>query len=268
MKKRGQVTLFVIIGIVIVVIVALFLVARNTIFMPITSESLESEMDSIRDKMFECGYNENLNSPNELLKTIGKQGGYLETTEGSYRLYADSKVSYLCYNVPGKNGCSNRMLTIKEMEDQLNEAAAYFMNDCLASIKDTGSFKKYDVVTTGTPKYEFVIRPDRVVLNVNWPVTLRGKSKDVSVSEDKFEINFNYPLGQLYDVSQDVINGWDAFAGEAVTGYFDTLTYMLAKKGEYKIYLKKPYPDKVYDIVKEGNEYSFQFAIEGEDRFA
>ncbi|MDD5253497.1 MAG: hypothetical protein PHG05_00125 [Candidatus Nanoarchaeia archaeon] len=268
MGKRGQVTLFVILGIVIVVLVALFLIGRKTIFMPVTTESLEGEMESIKEAIISCGYDNSLNSPNSLLQAIGKQGGYLETPEGTYILYADNKISYLCYNIPDKESCSNRMLTLKNMEDQLNENVGYFMDSCLNEIKNTGNLKSYNIIVQDKPNYQFVIRPDSVVLNVNWLVTLKGKSKDISVSEDKFEVMFDYPLGNLYDVSQEVINGWDVFSGEAVSGNFDTLTYMLAKKGEYKLYLKKPYPDKVYTITKEGNEYIFQFAIQGENRFA
>ncbi|MDD5331754.1 MAG: hypothetical protein PHE43_02950 [Candidatus Nanoarchaeia archaeon] len=268
MKKRGQVTLFVILGIVIVAVLLFFLVGRETIFMPISSESLNSEMDNIKKIMIECSYDESANSPNELIKTLGMQGGYLETPEESYRLFDDSKVSYLCYDIENKENCMNRMLTIKNMEDQLNENVGDFMDNCLEEVKSQGNLKTYNVLINGEPKYEFLIRPDEVVLNINWPITLKGKSKDISVSEDKFEIDFNYPLGNLYDVSQDIINGYSLSPGEATTGYFDSLTYMLSKKGEYKIYVKKPYPDEVYRLVKEGNNYIFQFAVQGEDRFA
>ena len=66
------------------------------------------------------------------------------------------------------------------------------------------------------------------------------------------------PLGDLYEVSQDILDYESQF------GDFDQLIYMLSKKGDYFIYKKRPYPDKLYIINDKERKLTFQFFVQGE----
>ena len=84
------------------------------------------------------------------------------------------------------------------------------------------------------------------------------KGEDDIVSEDEFGETLDLPLGQLYDVSMDIVND------HALYGDFDQLLYMLSKLSLYTIYKNKPYPDVLYQVKMREDGFVFQFAIQGE----
>ncbi len=248
--KRGQITTFAIVGIVLVAAVLLILYLRGQFFFgPVTPETLGERLQSIDEHVTTCVQEV---AP-DYIKRIGLQGGHLKTPEGTYRLREDVTISYLCYNIPDENTCSNRLLLRTDMETELENA----IDQALAGCIDLSKFGRgYELATSGKRKTNVTIGDDVVSVDVYMPVVLR--KGDVKIDEDTFTTNFNYPLGRLYEVSQDIINV------EATLGEFDQLSYMLAKKGQYIIEKDKPYPDKLYMLRTKDSDYLFQFFIEGE----
>lgn len=252
MRKKGQTTLFIILGIVIVMIVALFFYLRSQLIIgPVNVEDLRSEMENVKEYVSECV--EEISE--EPIIMIGKQGGYLNPT--SYRMYNDSRVSYLCYNIKNKDTCYNKMLQLKDIEEQLTQKIQYDIKKCNVR-KFQSSLKGYNVLATKEPKVDVVIGKESVVVEVDYPIILRSKKTETEVKIDKFVANLKYPLGELYEVSQTIIDTETQF------GDFDPLIYMLAKKGLYKVYKHRPYPDKIYILKTDDNEYIFQFFVQGE----
>jgi len=76
--------------------------------------------------------------------------------------------------------------------------------------------------------------------------------------EDEFMFSVDAPLGELYDVSVDIVNDHAGYGG------FDPLIYMLSKLSRYTIYQEKPYPDTVYQVKLREDDFVFQFVIQGE----
>lgn len=253
MEKRGQVTAFVILGIVIVAVVLLLLYTRTNVFMITPStEDLNKVMSDIRKDMVSCI----AKTGDEPIRRIALQGGYLSTPEGTYRLYDDYTVSYLCYNMEKDPRCMNRMLREADMEKQLSEAIDFALSTCV----DVQKFKRFGNFEITTPKSWDVtttINPESTSVEVKYPITLKSES-GLALSEDTFTKMFNYPLGELYKVSQDIINF------ETTYGEFDQLSYMTVYHGIYRIEKLRPYPDKIYKLNKQDNSYTFQFAIKGE----
>ncbi len=145
------------------------------------------------------------------------------------------------------------MLTLDDMQGELSSAIAQGLNTCI----DFGFFRKrgYDL-TAGQRSIEVAIGADATSVTMKQPIHLvKG---DVVVDVDTFSETFDYPLGRLYDVSQEIVNA------EAVGGDFDQVSYMLAHKGQYIIDKKRPYPDKLYILQTKDNPYIFQFFIQGE----
>ena len=247
--KRGQATGFVIIGIVIVALVLLFLYLRGSlIFGPVTPKTLEGRMQSVRDHIGSCLQDVG----DEPLRRIGLQGGHLKTPEGTFRLQEDIPISILCYNIKGKTQCQNRMLTKAEMQNEIAEAMKLGLAQCL----DLGQFKRGVDLAVGKQDLFVDIGGSIVTATLKQMITL--KKDQLTVKEDTFSYNFDYPLGRLYEVSQDIIDVETEF------GEFDQLSYMLAHKGEYLIEKKKPYPDKLYILRTKDSDYIFQFFIQDE----
>ncbi len=253
MKKRGQTTLFIILGLVIVILVALYFFVAKPYILPVSEQNLRSSLDNIKQDMQNCLQD----SAKEPIETIGLQGGYLNPTQDTYKLYSDSKISYLCFNMENDDRCYNRMLLSSTIENEIKKGIEENI-DCL----QINTFSQpFYVSTPKTPKIDVSIRRDDVKITLDYPVKLISRRTNNAVQEDKFSTTLTYPLGKLYDVSQDIIDS------EAQFGMFDTLTYMLSKKGEFVIELKKPYPDKIYILKQKDSDYIFQFAVQGESRF-
>jgi len=254
MRKRGQITAFVILGIVIVALVLLLLYTRTNVFMFTPSpEDLNKVMSDIRIDMLSCVGEVG----DEPIRRIALQGGYLSTPTDTYRLYDDTTISYLCYNMEDDPRCMNRMLRKADMEQQLNEAIDFALSTCI----DVQKFKKlgsFQITASKDWEVGTMINPESVLVTVDYPITITSEKSELTLSEDTFKKVFNYPLGELYKVSQDVIDF------ETTYGEFDQLSYMLAYHGLYRIDKLRPYPDKIYKLNKQDSNYIFQFAIQGE----
>ena len=245
--------MFVILGIVIVAIVLLLLYSRTSVFVfQPTPENLNKVMSDIRKDILSCI----VKVGDEPIRRMGLQGGYLSTPEGTYRFYDDNTISYLCYNMEEDPRCMNRMLRKVEMETALNEALDFGLGTCL----DMKQYEKLGLQIQAAKDWEVetTINPESVIVKLIFPVTLSSEKSELTVSADTFTKTFDYPLGELYKVSQDIIDY------ETTYGEFDQLSYMLAYHGLYRIDKLRPYPDKIYKLTKQDKDYLFQFAIQGE----
>lgn len=247
MEKRGQTTLFIILGIVIVILVVLFLVLATTDIGPSLTQNAEDVMNEVDEHIAECMEE----SSEDLITLIGLQGGYLSPPEGSYKLWDDYPVSYLCYNQVNEPTCINRLLTRADMEEQLEVAMKSQLQGCI---------NVYGIDSSISASSDYTIDVDilqeAVSIVLDYPMSIvKG---DQTSSRDTFEISVDAPLGELYDVAMDIVNT------EATTGAFDVVYYVVAKQSKYTIYPYKPYPDKLFQVKLREDDYIFQFAVEGE----
>ncbi len=246
--RRGQVSGFTILGLLLVVLVVLLFFLRGEIGLVLPG-GLGGKSTDLREHVSTCLQE----VVPDYLEWIGLRGGYLSPGEGTYRLMEGVPVSILCSNIEGEARCQNRMLTVGEMEEQLGKAIDDGLNTCV----DYGLFRKrgYDL-TVEQRTVSVDIGPDAVTVTVVQPVELTKGG--VGVREEEFIEHFSVPLGRLYEVSQDIVTS------EASVGGFDQLPYMLVHKGQYVIEKKKPYPDVLYILHMKDHPYTFQFFVEGE----
>lgn len=250
MDKKGQITVFVIIGIVIVALIVLLYAFRKDISVPFVQVNLQDEMQQVRSDIETC-----LKSSSEgHVERIALQGGYLSPPPGSFRLFNDTPISYLCYNQAGKPTCTNRMLTLDSMQKELNNAIEDTLPECM-ELDVSGGVQLQE---PSSYKVKTDIQPSKVVVTLDYPITLTNKKTGDELTEKEFSTVINAPLGDLYDVAMDIVDS------EAVGGRFDVLSYVLSKMSKYTIYPHKPYPDKIYQIKLRENGYLFQMAVEDE----
>lgn len=265
MSKRGQATIFIILGIVILAVFLLLFLLRGSLpFLPVSQESLESNLADIDDHIQDCLQE----SGEKYLWIIAKQGGYIKTAESTYRNYFDGDeahtISYLGYNVPGQETCQNRMLTKSHMETELSEFILQDASECLQNLPVKSRYN----LQVDVPKLDVKVGQDNTAILLELPITLGYN--ELQTSRNRFVVNIQLPLGRLFDTATAIVNS------EALIGDFETLVYSV-KKTEftgkpYIVQKLQPYPDKLYllkinDIPKSNKEYIFQFFIQGEDRF-
>ena len=249
MQKRGQATVFAIVGIVIVIIVALFFFLRSELgFFVSPTSFLSDKAKPIEDNLRTC-----VDDAVEVsLEFFGKQGG--EFNPSNYLLYQNRGVKYFCLNIPNSETCLNVMPSFEEMIEELQVDINDQVNNCVdKSLVQSGfgyEIKAGEVITT-------VIATD-AGLNVRSHYDIKITKGENEYTVKDVVVGYDAPIKELYSVSVDIVNA------EARVGFFEQLLYMLNKKGQYEINLDKPYPDKVYKINKKGSNFEFWFAVQGE----
>ncbi len=249
MQKRGQATVFAIIGIFILIIVALFFFLRNEYgFFVSPTSFLSDKGQPIEDNMKSC-VNQ---AVSKSLVTFGKQGGDLNP--GRYVYYQSLGVKYFCLNIISDDKCLNVMPTLEEMTDGLNKQIQNDVNNCIdKSLVNSGLGYK---ITAGNITTSLLTNSGNLVVKAHYDVKIQKDQNQYSVKD--IVVNYDAPLKDIYSVAVDIVNS------EARVGFFEQLLYMLNKKGMYIINLDKPYPDKIYKIQKKDSKFEFWLAIEGE----
>jgi len=262
MEKRGQVTTFIIVGIVLLFALAFIFFARDKIIEQVTSKIqvqnyLRGVIDNIKKEAGDCLEKDAKNA----IYILGEQGGYFEPK--SYVEYYGKKISFLCSNIKGDKRCLNNMLSKTEMEGRIKAYLMPKIKSCTNLAKfepSTLSFIPYELLYDSSKvDLEVTINKKNVLLNLTMPVTV--KRGDVKFSQDYFYKGVNIPLGDIVYVVNDVLNA------EASLGDFSTLSYELFSLNKYEIVRSvTPYTPthKIYAIKEFGYDYEFKFAVEGE----
>jgi len=201
MNKKGQVTIFIIVAIVIVAaILAYFLLRGN-----FTGDSIPTDLRPAYDYYLSCLEN----TAEEGIHLLGEQGGYIEVPEfepGSAYMPFSSQLDFLGQPIPywmyisGNNLLKEQVPTKSSMATELETYVSERVTDC-----DFTEFELmgYDVyVDEGSVDVE--INKGDVELKVKSKVTLFKGEQTVVVSNHKFSVDSK--LGKFYDMAMDVYN--------------------------------------------------------------
>ena len=250
MKKRGikaQITLFIIIGIVLLIGVgSLYYVLSGA--RPVTDVETKIKDISIHDEASIKDYVESC-----MLKDIRENVMELSMKGGSYdadfmhdgKVHSTfAKVSMDVYKP------LNVMLTKEELAEQLRKRLLPLIRKCV----DITVFKKegYEF-TQGGMNLEIVVATDDVSMKLTYPVSLTKGSNVIQI--DTYNAKFRSSLGKLHDIAVLITNE------ELLNNYFDKDSFML-KHNYVMIHKDKPYPHITYTLVE--NDYEFNFVLEGE----
>ena len=250
MKKRGQITTFMIVGLVILIIFVLLFSIRRSGFGMKSQDYLESSAEDIKSKINDCVEKDT----KEILNLLGKQGGYLNPL--SYRMYNGYRVAYLCNNIPGTDQCANAMVNTADIEKQLADYLKANLPSCV-NINSLGKslLSTYDI-SSSTLDVTTSIQEESIIFEIDPKITL--KKADATLTIPAYKKAVSLPLGLLLDTTYDIVNE------EARVGVFFEVPYMLANRGKVEVFKDQPYPDKIYVLNARDSDYIFQFAIESE----
>jgi len=201
-NKKGQVTLFIILGIVLVVgIIAFFVIQK----LP----------DSGLSKNFEPAYKYYLSCMEERTKTgiglLGQQGGYIYTNELPFEPGSDyaptssqldlngAGVPYWFY-VSGNNIVKQQKPTKEKMESELTRFISEGINDC--NFNDFNNQGIYVDVYSGD--VNVVITDNSVEVSMNNPVYFYFENESAVVSSNSLSVNSK--LGKFYNLASKVMD--------------------------------------------------------------
>ena len=212
-NKRGQVTLFIIIGIIILVVVALsYFIYNNSIKKQLTPEQeeifLSSQIEPISNLIDRCITRISLDG----ISILRDNSGYLTPLTTTIN-YNGANVAYLVYK---DDANPNKVNPKSNLEADLAEyIKTRFKRECnLDSIKDIEIIKDYNNLSINVD-----MEDNGVQINLNFPLTLKKGNSESTISN--FNAKVNSEFGLIYNYLIDIINK------EVQTGTFDITKYQL-----------------------------------------
>lgn len=256
MKKRGQITIFIVIAVIIIAAIVLLTIFRPAVFRPRVSAEeaqkiVSAQVLPVSDFVADC-----LEGPyKESLVKIGYQGGYCSPVPVSYNQLGNYSVPYLV-----KESKNNLLLlegegaTIsKEIERCVD------MEEVIECINDFKAFEKLiDVKERGdlTFRTQFV-PPLKIVVSIDYPLGLsRGEAK-TEIQEMGFEVRSG--LYSAYLAAADITSS------ELEEGDFDIDSYV--RENPFITLDRQGVPGTVYYYLttvplEDEKEYDFHFGVE------
>lgn len=209
MKKRGQITIFIILAILMVALAVLFFVLRGFIGIGV-KETVETNPQRFIEI---CAEEELRNS----IDLVLSQGGFLEPKD--YKLHNDIKATYLCKNIGLFDPCVNQHpMLLNEISLELKNKIKPVVDDCFIELKDSFEGLGYEITIGEDKGINVTLAPESVYLEIDRSVLVR--KADEKVSFDKMKIPYKSSLYALASIAVDIVRN------EAKFCYFEYLGYM------------------------------------------
>ena len=186
LNKRGQVTLFVILAIVIVAGIFVFFSFRDGLQI---KPSIPTTIQPIHNFVQNCLEETSENS----LVRIGNQGGYFlifdePSIEGRIPYYLQRK--------------QNTILTQEEIEQNLAGFIYEELSFCILNFKD---FRSEFEIEHNLENINSQILDNQVRFTLDYPVTISKISSEITYQLKDFEINIPIRLDKIYQISEKII---------------------------------------------------------------
>jgi hypothetical protein len=240
-SKKGQVTIFVILGIMIVIFAVLIF-----LFYPRIKSTLGFEMQNPSEFMSSCIEKEILES----VEKISTQGGSMNPQH--YILYKGDKLEYLCYTEEYHKTCVMQQPMLKEhIENEVKEAISTSTNICLDDLKKNFERRGYEVsIVKGDIEIELL--PKRLLVTFNSPLTLK---KTETERFDSIKISINNNLYELVSIANSILNFEARYGDSETTTYMDYYRDLKVEK------LKQSDGSTIYILTDRNNpKNKLQFA--------
>ncbi len=266
MSKRGQVTVFIILGIVLITVVALFLYLGG--FLTTTGTEREdseafvaSQVEPVKKVVRDCVKDSLVDS----ILFVSIQGGYFDPVYseevGGY------SVSYGCKD--GYNGLPLLSFIEGELLEYMGqnserEKIETCMRDGFDVIEGLGLDIGYNFgdLILGEPQ----LAENRAIQDVSFPLTLSSYDSTSSISDVLFEVETN--IKKVYDIAVDVVNDECAGSGFEIDDYiwensqaFESLAASIAN-GPVIDESYQPWYLTSYQAEENGELLRFHFLIE------
>ncbi len=235
-NKRGQVTIFVIVAIVIVGVIALIF------FFPQVNVFIAGDVNP-------SAYLKGCIEPkvDEVLNVLTKQGGYSQPT--NYVLYQGEKIQYLCYTSESYKPCVvQQPLLIRHVENEIGDYIKPIARQCVGDLEAEYEKRGYNVRTTpGDVNVSIVM--NNIVVDFVSPMTIE---KESTQTFRKFAVSIESELYDLLSIATNIIQF------ESTLGGSETSLY-LQYYPDLRIDKTKRNGDTIYKLsdVTTGDEFTF-----------
>lgn len=258
MHKRGQIAVFVVVGVVLIILIGLIFYFRDNLTKALrekptnVQEYLTQQLSDIKKEIGRCATKET----SDASKLLMENGGNFDL---SFDFIRHKGVDYaiLCREFEDSDGCLSEPILISKLSEKLNNYLPDKINKCL----NLEEFKNNDyTLKLGSVDINTDVTDDFILANVDYSIEL--KKNAYSVKENNFVYKLDIPLGSLTKAANNLVQK------KAIGEDIDPILFGLLSMNKYSIKIKKPYPDELYDLSLSANQdYHFYFAIEGTGRY-
>lgn len=241
-NKLGQVTIFIILGVILVAVISLlFISIKKPKIILLDEENPQSYIDScVKDSIEEAA------------NMIMSQGGDIEP-KGSI-MYNGEDIVYLCYNTNYYKPCINqRPMLIKHIEDEITDYIGPNVNNCFNTLKNELGDKNYEV-EMGESILITELQPEQIIVNINrdFKMTKGDKIKNF----DNFKVGLISPIYDFAEIGNEIASQ------EAKYCYFNVNGFN-SNYPEFEIRKDMISDSKIYKIGQRGSDLNFIFATRG-----
>jgi hypothetical protein len=239
-EKRGQVTLFVIVAIVIVAFAILIY-----LFYPEISSTLGFSSQNPSQFMQAC-LEEELE---ETVEALSLRGGSVNPEH--FILYGGEKIEYLCYTGENYKTCvMQKPLLQKSIQDEIATQMDGSIRSCMKDMKNSFEKKGFEVqMKSGQVEVELL--PKRIVLKFDEIISIQKTDGERYTS---MYVSFSNNLYELVSIATSILNFEARFGDSETTSY---MNYYRDLKVEKK---KLSEGSTVYILTDRNTENKFQFA--------
>lgn len=238
-NKSGQVTIFIILALIIIVGVALVIT-----FFPKIKSGISTGPKNPQEYLDTC-LRETLEKN---IETISLHGGSLNP-QSSY-LYDNYELEYLCYTNEYYKTCTVQIPFLRtHIEKEIKKSVEGEIDSCLNSMKESYENKGYNIILKkGTSKVELL--PKRIVLTINSSMTL---TKQNSETYENFRIILNNNLFEMVGIAESIVE-WESAYGTAEPSFYmdiyhDLLVHKKTQSDETTVY--------IIEDINNGNKFQF-----------
>ena len=249
MKKRGQVTVFIIVGVLIVALIGGFFLFRSG-NLPWTGGKGEDDPQGFIQSCVE----DNLR---DTLETISMQGGYLKNKLSiKFKFDGESvatNISYLCYNQNYYLPCINQEpVLINHLADEIHEGIEDSVQDCFdtlsKNIERSGS-----TVNARYNGFEVKLRPGKVEIELDGRLTVTRSDETSEHSELGIAVSTKFY--DLAIVVQEIVSQ------EAEYCNFEYMGFMILYPEFDLDKFRTGDSTTIYTVGHKNSEERFRFAI-------
>lgn len=240
-NKKGQLTIFIILGLLILFVVIL-LFMQNEKFRSIFTGG-KSPVEQIEDCLKD--------NVEEGLEILMLQGGSIEPQ--NYYLYDGNMVDYTCYTEENYDYCVMQKPLLKNsIEEELKNYANPKIKECISSVRESlenGGAR----VTMKDPELVIEIFPKNILVEIDLDLTVSrdGEAKTYS----KIQKNVKSDMYNFVMIATSIM-AWETRYGDA-----EILNYMLYYPSIRVEKKKQSEGSTIYIISNRDNEEKFMFAV-------
>jgi hypothetical protein len=247
--KKGQITLFIVIGIVIVVSLSVLFYANSSMDRLDTESVSEVPSDILPVKSFVESCIELVGK--EAILWIGQHGGYFELPEESIDELS-IKTAYYFYE---GNNYKPSKLTIEQ------ELSEYLDSELLNCVGDFSEFSEQGFeINQGTLITSTIIRPNNVLFEVDFPIEINKDSSQFSLLT--FTKSIEIGLYKIHQAAEEIISEQMAYKSSVCLSCllntrkkYDILIDMVELRNDSILFIIKDEEYKINDLL-----YEFKFA--------